>query len=371
MPFRHSPDRAKGCNVARSRWGWLAAVGLIIGAAFMWAGAVPAVSRGARFTRAERAKHAPATTIVARLFARVAPLDPPGPQGHVTVLEGPAFGPDGELYMVHPTAPAGQAKVIALNVRTRHTRAVYTDSAPPTKQEFVSLQFSPTTRAIYVTDIYGAIDRMNPDGTGFTTLISSPVLGRPWAPDDIAFDKTGAMFVSDLQGTPWAPTGRVIRLDSDGTHPTLLMAGLAGANGISFDPTYSALWVSEFRAGREDYLPLSADHTSVSNPSIGMYGNEGVGGFDSNAVDASGNVYQCVFGAGKIYVWSPRGALRATIIVPQTMSAPELLTTNLVIRPGTRDGYLVVGGGNGGFVYTFRALGVGDSQSNGGGWAGG
>src|ERR1700729_2511567 len=91
MLFRRSPDRAKGGNVARSRWGWLAAVGLTIGAAFMWAGAVPAVSRGARFTPTVRAKHAPATTIVARLFARVAPLDPPGPQGHVTVLEGPAF----------------------------------------------------------------------------------------------------------------------------------------------------------------------------------------------------------------------------------------------------------------------------------------
>ena len=130
MLFRRSPDRAKGGNVARSRWGWLAAVGLTIGAAFMWAGAVPAVSRSARFTPTAHAKHA-ATTIVARLFARVAPLDPPGPQGHVTVLEGPAFGPDGELDMVHPTAPAGQAKVIALNVRTRHTRAVYARLRPP------------------------------------------------------------------------------------------------------------------------------------------------------------------------------------------------------------------------------------------------
>jgi lactonase len=98
-----------------------------------------------------------------------------------------------------------------------------------------------------------------------------------------------------------------------------------------------------------------------------MYGNEGVGGFDSNAVDADGNIYQCAFGDGKIYVYSPHGALLATIVVPQTMPAPELLTTNLVIKPGTHDGYLVVGGDNGGFVYTFRALGLGDAQSNGGG----
>jgi lactonase len=198
-------------------------------------------------------------------------------------------------------------------------------------------------------------------------VVSGDVLGRPLAGDDIAFDRDGALFVTDFQGTPWKPTGRVIRFDPDGTHPTLLMDGLAGANGISFDPTYSALWVSEFRAGRTDYLPLSADHRHVVDPSVGMYGNEGVGGFDSNAVDADGNIYQAAFGDGKIYVYSPHGALLATIVVPQTMPAPELLTTNLVIKPGTRDGYLVVGGDNGGFVYTFRALGLGDAQSNGGG----
>lgn len=96
----------------------------------------------------------------------------------------------------------------------------------------------------------------------------------------------------------------------------------------------------------------------------------GVGGFGSNAVDADGNVYQCVIGDGKVDVFSPRGALLATVVVPQTMSSPELLTANLVIKPGTRDGYLVVGGGNGGFVYTFPALGLGDAQSNGGSAAG-
>jgi lactonase len=305
-------------------------------------------------------------TITAHLFAQVAPLDPPSSLGHITALEGPAFGPHGWLYMVHPTAPAGQPNVIALDLRTRRVRGIYTEPQGSTSM-FTSLQFSPADGRIYLTDLNGKIDRMNPDGTGFTSILSSPVLGQPLAPDDIAFDRSGAMFVTDFQGTPWKPSGRVIRLDPDGTHPTVLMNGLAAANGISFDPTYSALWVSEFRAGRDDYLPLSPDRTSVADPSVGMYANEGVGGFDSNAVDASGNIYQCAFGDGKIYVFSPHGALLATIVVPQTMPAPELLTTNLVIKPGTRDGYLVVGGDSGGFVYKFRALGLGDAQSNGGG----
>ncbi|WP_435225780.1 SMP-30/gluconolactonase/LRE family protein [Streptomyces sp. Tue6028] len=306
-------------------------------------------------------------TVTAHLYAQVAPLDPPGALGHITSLEGPAFGPDGELYMVHSTAPADQPKVIALDLQTRKVRGIHKDAT----SLYASLQFSPADGKIYLTDLNGKIDRMNPDGTGYTTVASGSVLGRQLVPDDIAFDQNGTMFVTDFQGTPWKPTGRVIRFDPDGKHPTVLLDGLAGANGISFDPEYSALWVSEFRAGRVDYLPLSADHTNpaggFSAPSVGMYGNEGVGGLDSNAVDASGNIYQCAFGDGKVYVYSPHGALLATVVVPQTMPAPQLLTTNLVIKPGTRDGYPVVGGDNGGFVYTFRALGLGNAQSNGGG----
>lgn len=305
-------------------------------------------------------------TIRAKLLTQVAPLDPPGANGPATNLEGPAFGPNGNLYLVHPTAPAGWPKVIALDVKTRKVRTVYTDAT----SRFSSLQFSPVDGNMYVTDNNGKIDRMNPDGTGFTTLVSGPVLGRPLSANDLTFDRNGAMFVTDFHGTPWSPTGRVIRFDPDGSHPTVLADGLAGANGISFDPMYTGLWVSELGAGRVDYLRLSADHTTVTLPTVGLYGNQGVGGYDSNAVDADGNVYQCVTNDGRVDVFSPHGALLATVVVPQTLPAPQLLTANLVIKPGTRDGYLVVGGGNGGFVYTFPALGLGDAQSNGGGTAG-
>lgn len=364
MVFERVLGRMSGRRVHRLGSRRLAAVGL---AGVLVAGGVmtaTAADRGPR-NASPSGKNGPAT-ITARLFAQVAPLDPPGANGALTNLEGPAFGPDGDLYMVHPTAPAGRPKVIALNLRTHEVRTVYTDST----SRFSSVQFSPADGKMYLTDNNGKIDRMNPDGTGFTTLLSTPVLGRPLSANDLTFDQSGAMFVTDYHGTPWEPTGRVIRLDPDGTHPTLLMDGLAGANGISFDPAYSGLWVSELGAGRVDYLRLSADHTTVTMPSVGMYGNQGVGGFDSNAVDADGNVYQCVIGDGKVDVFSPQGELLATVVVPQTMSSPELLTANLVIKPGTRDGYLVVGGGNGGFVYTFPALGLGDAQSNGGGASG-
>jgi len=98
-----------------------------------------------------------------------------------------------------------------------------------------------------------------------------------------------------------------------------------------------------------------------------MYGNIGnTAGFDSNAVDAAGNVYQCITGAGEILVWNSRGEQLATIRIPQSMPKPQLLSTNLAIKPGTTQGYITVGGENGGYIYHFKALAKGISQSNGG-----
>jgi lactonase len=303
-------------------------------------------------------------TIVAHEFARVAPVDPPGPVGDIgTVLEGPSFGPDGELYFVRSSAVAGQPKILTLNVQTRAVRTVYTDST----SIFSSVQFSPINRMLYATDFTGAVDRMSADGSGFTRLVSGSVLGSAMVVDDLTFDKAGHFFVTDMRGDPWNPVGRVIRFDSDGQNSTLIQGGLASPNGISFDPAYNALWVSEFAAGREDYLPLSTDHSTVVGGHTAIYASIGTAQLDSNAADTAGNIYQCVWGGGKVLVYRPDGTLIAQIVVPQAVQTDELLTTNLAIKPGTTQGYLTVGGKRGGYIYTFRSLAPGGWQSNGGG----
>ncbi|NUU21560.1 MAG: SMP-30/gluconolactonase/LRE family protein [Streptomycetaceae bacterium] len=222
-------------------------------------------------------------------------------------------------------------------------------------------------RELQVTDFHnGKIDRLNPDGTGFTTVFSGTVDGRPMVPDDIAFNQAGDMYVTDYQGSPWDPIGRVVRFDADGANPTVVQGGLSAPNGISFTPDYSALWVSEYSRGQEDHFTLTPDGKGVSERRVGMTGNIGMHGFDSNTVDAAGNVYQTVIGTDRILVWDAGGALVGTISVPpQDMG--KMLVSNLVIKPGTTDGYITVGGDKGGFIYRFRALAPGIPQSNGGG----
>jgi lactonase len=218
-----------------------------------------------------------------------------------------------------------------------------------------------------VTDFEGgSIASMNPDGSEYRVDFDAKVEGRKLHPDDISFDPAGHMFVSDTSGSPKNPIGIVLRLDADGTNPIVLVHGMAGPNGITFTPDYSRLWVSEYTGKRELLLTLNHDRTAVPKSKVAMTADVGKGKFDSNTIDAAGNVYQCINERGEILVWSPSGKLLQTIRIRQDLGAPELSATNLAIKPGTRTAYVVVGGEAGGFVYTFKTLAKGIPQSNGG-----
>jgi lactonase len=248
--------------------------------------------------------------ITAKKVVRVAPAGK-----EPVLLEGGAFGPSGDFYFVNALAPAGTPKVLRLNLKTKHLTSLYTDSTAT----FTSAQFDPRGGRLYLTDFGGgAIDSLNADGSDFRVDFAGKVDGRGMSPDDIAFDPGGNLFLTDSTGTPWDPTGRVIRFGPGATDPTVLMSGLASPNGISFDS------------------------------------------------DAAGNVYQCIYEDGKILVWGERGELKAEIVIPQNLGKPELAATNLGIKPGTKRGYIVVGGESGGFVYSFKALGKGISLAGGG-----
>ena len=309
------------------------------------------------------AKPSTPRTILATRFAKIAPLSPAGAFGHVTVVESPVFGPDGQLYFVNLSAAPDQAKVRKLDVKTKKLTDIYFDD----HSEFSSLQFSPVDGRMYLTD-YGAgkIVSMTKDGKDFRTEFEGKIDGHVRTLDDIAFDQDGSMFVSDEFGTTWAPEGVVIKFDKQGHNPKVLMRGLAGANGISFTPDYSGLWVSEYRRGQITHFWLNEDHTAITDGVIGIRANTGKAGFDSNAVDTAGNIYQAVWDGARFLVFNQTGDHLATIKIPQNLPRPQTLTTNIAIKPGTRQGYLIVGGENGGYLYRFRAFAEGGRQSNGG-----
>ncbi|MEV0522224.1 SMP-30/gluconolactonase/LRE family protein [Streptomyces sp. NPDC050439] len=280
-----------------------------------------------------------------------------------TLLEGPLLLKNGDLYVVDVTAPAGEPKVISVDLATGKHKGVYTDK----KGAYTSAQISPYDGRLYLTDYTGSVVSTEPDGSDPRTFFSGEVDGTAMNLDDIAFDDEGHLYVSDLHGMkPGKADGRIVRIDRDGEKATVLADGLAHPNGVMFDPGLRGLWISELAENTVSYLLLDADKTTVTSQHEAVHVDAGVAQTDSIAVDAAGNLYQALHGRPAMAVFSPDGERLATVEVPAKAAEGLESATNVAITPGGRKAYMTVSGPDGGYVYRFTALADGIRQSNGG-----
>ena len=282
----------------------------------------------------------------------------------MTLLEGPTFSEDGLLYLVDVTAPPGSPKVHRIDVDTGESSSIYTDD----QSALTSAQFSPVDGRLYVTDfIGGRVLSMTPEGEDPRVVFEGELDGAPMNPDDLSFDDTGAMFVTDAAGAQapyWEPTGRLVRISPDGSTADVMASELASPNGLAFTPDSSGLWVTLNTGNQIDYLTLSDDGTSVATAHPAIRVDTGKAQIDSAAVDAEGNLYVGLHNRAAILVYDPDGALIAEIVVPDDAEVSS--ATNIAIQPGTTNGVLTASGEAGGLVYSFEAFGEGIRPSNGG-----
>ncbi|MFJ8748394.1 SMP-30/gluconolactonase/LRE family protein [Streptomyces sp. NPDC102441] len=278
----------------------------------------------------------------------------------MTLLEGPTFGENGDLFVVDVTAPAGDPKVMSVDVKEKKSRAVHTDD----RGAYTSAQFSPHDGRLYLTDYaHGEVVSLAPDGSDRRTFFSGTVDGAQMNPDDIAFDEEGNLYVSDSRSLSVGDAhGRVVRIDRDGEKATVVADGLAATNGISFDADYRGLWVSELTQNRISYLGLDGEG-AVTSRHVAIRVDGGIAQTDSIAVDADGNLYQALHGRAAMAVYDKHGERLATVEVPAKGLESA---TNVAITPGGKKAYMTVSGPAGGYIYTFDALAEGIRQSNGG-----
>ncbi|MFE2499111.1 SMP-30/gluconolactonase/LRE family protein [Streptomyces scopuliridis] len=280
----------------------------------------------------------------------------------MTLLEGPTFDEDGSLLVVDVTAPAGEPKVIRVDIEKKTSRAVHTDG----RGAYTSAQFSPYDGRLYLTDYaYGEVVSLAPDGSDPRTFFSGKVDGAQMNLDDIAFDKAGNLYVSDTRGlSEGEEHGRVVRIDRDGKKATVLAGELAATNGISFDVDYRGLWISELTQNRISYLRVDGKG-GVASQHTAIRVDGGIAQTDSIAVDADGNLYVGLSGRPAMAMYNKHGERLATVEVPARAEGLEM-ATNVAITPGGRTAYMTVSGPAGGYLYTFDALAEGIRQSNGG-----
>ncbi|MBD8102795.1 SMP-30/gluconolactonase/LRE family protein [Plantibacter sp. CFBP 8775] len=283
----------------------------------------------------------------------------------MTLLEGPTFGPDGDLYVVDVTAPPGEPKVLRIDTESLDVTPIHTDST----SAYTSAQFSPVDDRLYLTDfIGGRIDSITADGDDLRQFFAGDVDGAPIHPDDVSFDEAGHLYVSDSAGYDrpyWEASGRLIRLDGSTAEPSVLADGLAAPNGVAFTPGFDGLWVTHNTGNQVDFVRLDETGSRVVTAFPALHIDGGTTQVDSAAVDADGNLYLGLHGRAAVLVYSDTGEHLATVEMPHDEDGVGS-ATNVAIEPGTTDAYVTVSGEAGGYVYRFTALGEGIRQSNGG-----
>jgi lactonase len=213
--------------------------------------------------------------------------------------------------------------------------------------------------SLYVADLGGGrLLHMSATGTDVTVLADSYEGTRLW-PDDLVFDKNGNLYFTSFDGSLDQPTGGVYRWSSAG-QLTRVTGGLSRPNGISLSPDGTQLWVGELQTNRVLRVPLLPDGTMDTSRLAGfakVAANLTGGGADSNGVDSAGNVYQAELAAREFVMLDRYGKQIGSLQLPSLAAGDSV--SNIVIKPGSRDGYITTGGADGAYLYRFRALAPG------------
>jgi lactonase len=277
------------------------------------------------------------------------------PDPVITSLEGAVFDKDNHLYLCQISGTPGTTrKIFKVTPQCQVSEIFSSTTYIPT-----GLAFHKDGR-LFAACMSGHILIMNTSGTVLQVL--EPMFdGRRLAINDLVFDKNGNIYFSEFSGNLQYPTGGVYRLDGpnyDVSNLHQVIGNLAAANGISLSPEGNVLWVSEVSRNALLRISLAADGlTLVGNGQVkaACYFT-GTPDADSNRVDSEGNVYQALRGDGRLLILNKYGIPMANVIVPEREKGMYLNTTSLAIKPNTQEGYMVVSGKGGQFVYKFPAL---------------
>jgi sugar lactone lactonase YvrE len=133
--------------------------------------------------------------------------------------------------------------------------------------------------------------------------------------NDAACDPQGRFWAGTLAEDHHPGGGALYRLDRTG-RTELVLAGLTIANGLGWSPDGNTMYLVDSGPRLVHAFAFDGARGTISGRRVLATVAEGLGAPDGMTVDADGDLWVAVYGAGRIHRYSPDGALRQVLAVP-------------------------------------------------------
>ncbi len=190
----------------------------------------------------------------------------------------------------------------------------------------------------------GSIVSVQSDGSDMRTVVP-PEAG--YVINDLVFDALGGFYFTDFRGTSTDPLGGVYYVAPDLKAVTSVLPHLALANGVALSPDGKVLWATEFGRNLLHRVELADPTTPAPLGTAVPYHFTGAAP-DSMRVDTDGNVYVALYGQGRVLAFNPNGIPIGQVLLPGRDAGHNLRSTNMALKPGTDDLFIVTNDGEGG-----------------------
>ncbi|WP_425405530.1 SMP-30/gluconolactonase/LRE family protein [Hwanghaeella sp.] len=228
----------------------------------------------------------------------------PGNQPEHSLLEGPAFDREGNLWCVD----IAYGRIFKVSPEGEFEVMITYDGEPN------GLAFHADGR-LFIADYKNGIMVFDPQSGTIKPYLQRHHLERLKAVNDLTFSLSGELFFTDQGMTGLHdPTGRVFRVRSDGT-PELLLNNVPSPNGLVLSPDNQVLYVAATRGNSIWRVPLlPGGGVAKVGLFIQMSGGQGPDGL---AIDRDGGLVICHIGLGTIWQANPRGEIVRRIVSPK------------------------------------------------------
>lgn len=248
------------------------------------------------------------------------------------ILEGPAFDRDGNLLF----CDVSESRILRLTP-DKHLSVVVSEKQVRPGGIAIHEDGRIFFAALNLEEHTGEIVAVKPNGADRQTIVP---LDAGYMPNDLVFDRNGGLYFSDFRGTSTDPEGGVYYVSPDGKIITPVLPHLAMANGVALSPNGKILWATE--SGRNLLHRIELSNPTAIAPVGSAIPYHFIGPLpDSIRVDGDGNVYVALYSQGRVLAFNCNGIPVGQVLLPGRDHGHNLESTNMAIRPGTNDLYIV------------------------------